>query len=496
MPDKKRPLKVFLCHAKDDKAKVQKFYDYLQKHGVSVWFSAVDLLPGQDIRLEIPKAVNTSDAIIVCLTKNSVDKEGYIQTEIRLALEKSYQMPEGRIFLIPARLEDCEIPYSMNRYQYVDLFEPSGYSRLMKALQLRASQLQLSNTEITTAANSSEVQQENNGHVREENIEIEIPQIIEGNKPDANIAGRLKPAKRNSKWDTAIVVALIGLVGTIGAALFSSPLIEKWFTSTATATFTITPQPTVTLAATETFTPTVASVPIAITDSKGVSMVLIPDGDFTMGSDKGDPDEQPIHSIYLENFYIDKFEITNGLYQACVMDGVCQVPSSTSSSTHLNYYSDPKYGDYPVIYVDWNMAKSYCEWRDSRLPTEAEWEKAARGTDARTYPWGEGIGCNFANFGGLNCVGDTTAVGSYKDGISFYGVYDMAGNVWEWVSSRYQTYPYNPNDGRESLTVWDRVFRGGSWRNPAKEIRSSFRSYERQTYITNFIGFRCAKDVP
>jgi len=148
MPEEKRPLKVFLCHAKADKQKVRELYRYLRKRGIKPWLDEVDLIGGQDWQVEIPKAITTSDAIIICLTKNSVDKEGYIQKEIKFALDKALEMPEGRIFLIPVRFEECEVPFSLSRYQWVDLFDEAGYARMMRALKFRASQLELATVEL------------------------------------------------------------------------------------------------------------------------------------------------------------------------------------------------------------------------------------------------------------------------------------------------------------------------------------------------------------
>jgi formylglycine-generating enzyme required for sulfatase activity len=138
-------------------------------------------------------------------------------------------------------------------------------------------------------------------------------------------------------------------------------------------------------------------------------------GDFLMGSNDGLEDEKPVHTVYLDAFYMDKYEVTNTLYATCVSMGVCDPPQDTSSRTRSKYFSDPKFSNYPVIYVDWNDAKTYCEWRGGDLPTEAQWEKATRGTDGRTFPWGEGIGCDKANYWGEDkndnpCIGDTTEV--------------------------------------------------------------------------------------
>jgi hypothetical protein len=136
-----KKLKIFLCHASDDKPEVKDLYNLLVKHGADPWFDAEKLLPGQDWNLEINKALDASDVILLCLSKGSVNKEGYVQKEIRIAMDRALEMPEGRIFLIPARLEDCELPYKIKTYQWVDLFSTDGMDKLMKSLNLRASQV-------------------------------------------------------------------------------------------------------------------------------------------------------------------------------------------------------------------------------------------------------------------------------------------------------------------------------------------------------------------
>ncbi len=136
-----RLLKIFLCHSSGDKPEVKKLYEYFSKQGTNPWLDSEKLLPGQDWNYEINKALDDSDVILLCLSKKSVDKEGYVQREIRIALDRALEMPDGRIFLIPGRLEECELPYRLQSYQWVDLFTENGMGNLVKSLNLRAKQL-------------------------------------------------------------------------------------------------------------------------------------------------------------------------------------------------------------------------------------------------------------------------------------------------------------------------------------------------------------------
>jgi len=231
-----------------------------------------------------------------------------------------------------------------------------------------------------------------------------------------------------------------------------------------------------------------------ISPNDGAVMVFVPAGAFKMGSKSRD-DEQPIQPISLNDFWIDQTEVTNKQFAACVSVGVCD-PHDNFSITRLGYFDNPEFADYPVIKVSWYDAETYCEWAGRRLPTEAEWEKAARGIDQRAYPWGNNAPKKDL-LNSNNYLGDTTEVKKYPGGVSYYQVYDMAGNVWEWVSSLYQPYPYDPLDGREELTsIYTRVMRGGSWSSDDNSVRSASRK-NAEPKITGFdIGFRCALSIP
>jgi serine/threonine-protein kinase len=221
-------------------------------------------------------------------------------------------------------------------------------------------------------------------------------------------------------------------------------------------------------------------------------MVQVPAGEFTMGNNE-DELEKPAHQVYLNAFSIDKHEVTNAQYKKCADAGKCSPPSNTSTSSRQWYYSVPKYSNHPMANVTWEDAKRYCEWAGKRLPTEAEWEKAARGTDGRMYPWGNTFDASKLNSSEGGAV-DTTVVGSYPAGASPYGALDMAGNVDEWVADWFDDYPHstqrNPT-GPPSGTV--RVTRGGSYINSSESVRVTSRGAMLPTIPGNASGFRCAK---
>ncbi len=570
-----RLLKIFLCHASADKPAVRKLYRYLRSKGMDPWLDAEKLLPGQMWQTEIPKALYASDAIIVVLSQNSITKEGYVQREIKFALDKALDMPEGRIFLIPARLEECEVPESLKGYQWVDLFRRNWNRRLMSSLNERIAQLgltPLSTSQIevqppvtTTHIDSQPISSENAGTFAEEQpipIEIsekaekkeeviehsslilednnqtvssdesnqsltqakqsnEIPKVIQpptdrnDNLPRAELdqstqnqptfveIPKQEPRKEKkierpehtplSRGESKVKDILphksreykkvspnfnLRLIGGVAGALLLITL-GVWVGSSILNNLpTNNPSPTSTLGIGSTM----------VSDKDGMTLLYVPPGEFTMGSNDGNPDEKPAHTVYLDAYWIDKTEVTNTMYVKCVQAKSCTRPSNTI------HFSDSKYANHPVVSVSWNDANKYCSWAGRRLSNEAEWEKAARSTDGRTYPWGNNAPNNdLVNYN--NAVGDTTEVNKYPNAASPYGILDMAGNVSEWVadwygSNYYSNSPYSNPSGPDSGTL--RVYSGGSWYYYDSDVRSSYRGKIAPDHFDIYVGFRCA----
>jgi formylglycine-generating enzyme required for sulfatase activity len=650
VPEPKRPLRVFLCHAHSDRDAVHVLYTRLVEDGVDAWLDKEKILPGQDWELEIREAVRASDVVVVCLSCQ-FNAAGFRQKEVRIALDEADKQPGGEIFIIPARLEQCDPPESLRRWQWVDLFDPDGYVYLMRALRKRAEKigavLQAHKSRWPLATTPLPVSQKS----------IPVENLLVAGQPTEkkeSLPQKTLLQNRKSKIRPAWIIALVALVVIVITIVWELPRLASWQLATLTTTTSVLalrtetpnssptaflPQPP------ETCTPPVGWLPYVVqsgdtleniathyhissstlqqsncmltmellpseviyvppvptqtpvpastqnqvscgrpngwiiyivqsgdtayrlslaygisvaelqrancmgnstiinvgqafyvppwvpltpsptqlnttTSTLGIGstwtspvddvlMVFVPAGDFTMGMDASKAlglcnqligncffewfkDEQPVSTVHVDAFWIDKTEVTNAMYAKCVQAGACQSPAQNDSSQNRQrYYGNSEYNDYPVVYMDWKMAKAYCSWAGRRLPTEAEWEKAARGTDTRIYPWGETITCNQANYFG--CVGDTTQVGSYADGASPYGALDMSGNVVEWTSSLYKPYPYDAShEDLSAPTI--RVQRGGAWYLGLGYAFTTFRAPILPGYL-NLFGFRCARDA-
>ncbi|HDT11559.1 MAG TPA: formylglycine-generating enzyme family protein [bacterium] len=255
-------------------------------------------------------------------------------------------------------------------------------------------------------------------------------------------------------------------------------------------------------------------------ESEGIAeMVLIPEGTFDFGAPEGTKTEVPedeegmqtsegFNKVFLSAYYIDKYEVTVQQYQLCESAGVCTEPHDVTSVLYENYYHNPVYAGFPVIWVSWNQASTFCQWAGKRLPTEAEWEKAARGESLRKYPWGseppaDNIEATIANHSAL--FGDVTNSAWGDDGVSPYGVYNMAGNVAEWTNTWHNIDTYykkhgndiiieNPTGPAESPTT-EKVIKGGSWVSLEDEITTYSRDKAFPNYRYYNLGFRCVQPV-
>lgn len=543
----KRPLQVFLCHASGDKPAVRALYRRLKADGISAWLDEEDLDPGDDWQRIIPNAVEHSDVVIVCLSRKSVNKEGYVQKEIAFALNTADEKPEGTIYIIPAKLEECDVPQRLRRWQWVDLafdgssFDQHSYDKLMRSLRRRANSIGAT-LELPKAPAMFEHLSGTNTRpptIKKQGIEKKIKQ---SHQPMAKLLLR-------QRWGLAIMVAVLGIAIAIFGMAFGLPLLTKplqslptkkesiipkliqhTLTATlfATKTAAVTPSNTLTstptlYSLTSTITPTGTPYPLTITE-KGAKMALIPAGTFTMGisakqklaecqkyieCSKSDQfsDEVPAHQVSLPAFYMDIYEVTNVLYKACEDAGGCLQPTDVSSSNYKNYYGNILFDNYPVVNIDWYRAKAYCQWRglltisgETHLPTEAEWEKAARSTDGRRYPWGNNTDPTRAYYN--RDYEDVISVASFERGKSPYGIYNMAGNVFEWVADWYDKNYYatlgeNTFNPQGPLTGQYKVIRGGSVWSSIAEIRSANRkSWLKPTESYVGLGFRCARSVP
>ena len=284
------------------------------------------------------------------------------------------------------------------------------------------------------------------------------------------------------------------------------------------------PPPAPTMSSTATFLPPSLG-DTWLRPGDGAMMVYVPAGEFEMGNDDDGvedafqmcmryrghcerewfEDEQPVHTVALDGFWMDRTEVTNAQYQQCVESGACGPPAERGSHTRDSYYGDSAYDNHPVINVSWYQARSYCDWVGARLPTEAEWEYTARGPDGRMFPWGNEFGARL-NYCDANCVldwadeaiddgyVDTAPVGSFPRGASWCGVLDIAGNVWEWSADWYDDSYYARSTHRNPAGTSSgeyRILRGSSWYSNRSYTRSTYRYSNTPDYFDVDVGFRC-----
>ncbi|MEM7125624.1 MAG: SUMF1/EgtB/PvdO family nonheme iron enzyme [Chloroflexota bacterium] len=526
---KARPVRGFLCHASQDKPRVLQLYEYLQRDGVDPWLDVKNLRGGQNWQIEIPKAVARSDVILVCFSSRALKSDGFIQEEMRFALEEAEKRPSEAITIIPVRFENVDIPVRFARWHWINLFDSDGYEGLLSSFELRAEQSGLQAPKPTGK-----------------------PFLI---RP---LLGRI-PWRATGAAIVAVIlfwVALAGALGDpsgfVGDRLGGLSTLVGW-----PASETPTPTPSAPLTPTEetepqvaqkpTATPTITPSPVPIetatpdpqalieeaqaltkelqaeaaiaklTEAKernlgleldlptgieevkrtvAISLTLQGEELLRTAKKSGDPDlletsfisatalftqafalaPPPEADVYvripagvlepsdgsdepvqINEFWMRRTEVTNQQYQRCVDADFCQPPLN-------DHWDKPESANLPVTWVTWDQANAYAEWVGGRLPTEAEWEWACRGDDGRIYPWGnQEPSETLLNYNGNN--EGVAPVGSYPEGVNPFGLYDMAGNVWEWTADEVES---NPN------RHW---LRGGGYWNDAEGVRCAARDF-------------------
>ncbi len=484
-----RPLKVFLCHSSADKPAVRELYQKLRAEPrISPWLDEEELFPGMDWNLEIEKAIEATDVILVCLSNNSITKEGYVQREIRIALDYADYKPEGTLFIIPVRLEECTPPKRLGRWQYADYFEghrERGIKRLLASMKLRADSLGLN---LITAVNSKKTR-------TFEDVYTQAAKILqeEGFVSHSGLQKKLEITYTNA----ARIIDMMeekNIVFSENGTLFNKvPDTNVRSESLSSQTINLEKLNNTQLKQKPIYTGD------KLTLSNGMEFMRIPAGKFPMGSGKDNEiaydSEKPQHNVDIPyDYWMAHYPVTNELYNAY------------TKAQNIKHPVDgwEKKKDHPVVNVTWIDVINYCQWLTGfikadlpsdlvlRLPTEAEWEKAARGTNGREYPWGNQFDknrCNTYESG----EGGTTSVGQYSPhGDSPYGCADMSGNVWEWTHSLKKAYPYNFTDGREDeKTSGARTLRGGSFLDASYWVaRCAFRSDYFVGYLNTNLGFR------
>jgi formylglycine-generating enzyme required for sulfatase activity len=453
---------VFISYSRKDLSFVSQLAMDLKNAGFDVWYDVSGLRGGSQWRSEIEKALKRSQFVLVVLSPDSIDSE-WVDREFLFASNL-------RRRIIPLMYRFCELPLSYVNLNYIDVQGENyrqNFEKLLEALDVEA---------------------------EKETLTLDLTPPARLTKQSIFLVG----------GGTITLGVLVSLYLILNQGAAGPTPTEIGSAASEPAALEITPlpslaetepglKPTETLAPTESISPSATPLENEMTDDSGAKLIFIPAGEFTMGSEKGEEDEKPAHTVYLKAYYLDTFEVTNLSYSACVTAGRCAVPADAT------FYNNRQYAKHPVVNVDWDMAQIYCLWREARLPMEAEWEKAARGPDAFIYPWGNSVDASFANY--AESIMDTSEVGSYEKGRSVYGVYDMAGNVWEWVAdfydeNYYRTLPPNVRNplGPSSASRYH-VMRGGSWRDDADQIRSFNRRRLFYNVYGNNLGFRCAKDA-
>jgi formylglycine-generating enzyme required for sulfatase activity len=536
----KTQRRTFISYSRSNKEFVVRLARELRAEGFPVWLDILDIPAGSRWDREVEKALKESDIFMIILTRASAESENVLD-EIGYAIDH-------RKRIMPVLMEKCDIPLRLTRFQYVDFTNKNfdegidAAKDLLKSLseqptvprkdgidipqpkdQLETGEKAKSKTEAVgqTEEHTDRIPVETHekGLAGQKKDEISVVKVKA--EPDQKVQEKVKPVEASAVKESIpaqknpLSKGMMYGIGVVGLLLMLSFVFNAFVkngnpnastppsnsTREPVGTKLVTSEPAIPIKPIPTHTAVVlTSIPTDILPKldagstmpgqDGMTLLYVPPGKFTMGSNQDGNDEKPSHLVELSAFWIDQTEVTNEMYQKCVETQTCKKPSTTT------YYIDPRYAKYPVVFVSWQDAVKYCTYAGRRLPTEAEWEKAARGEDERIYPWGNqapGTGKELLNF--RTSVGGTTAVNSYPKGVSYYGAVDMAGNVLEWVNDRfvstyYQNSPSLDPTGPDSSGT--RVLRGGSWQSDSNAVTTYRREFRNPEAASGTIGFRCA----
>lgn len=513
-------IKIFISYAREDQARVKRLYYDLEAAGFDPWLDREHILPGQRWEPIIKQALKNADFAMVCLSATSIDKRGFLQKEIKQALEQMEEKLEEDVWLIPARLDDCAVPASLSEIQWVDLFEPDGFEQLLRAIEYQLNRLGKPMPKPPAMAGGKPAAPVAEQKLPSEKAEpaaklLPRERIIENRgpeprpsvpsgpaaQPDAKVPIRETPeppakppaqraapiparnerrvAKQSSKFNrqTAVFTAGALLVTLLGVVVW-----RQLYSKSAS------PSPEKTLPTSGPVTSKVSRISLA--NGVDIEMVELPGGTFGMGSSDGEGDEKPIHQVRLSPFSIGKYEVTQRQWKAVMGSG--------------NNPSQFQGDDLPVETVSWDEVNAFLKKAGNgfRLPTEAEWEYAARAGSAAQYSFGDDESKlkEYAWFDG-NAGSQTHPVGQLKP--NAFGLFDMHGNVSEWCSDWYGDKYYeechrkgtvaNPQ-GPSSGTF--RVVRGGSWGSGAVYCRSAVRGSGVPGFRYVYRGFRLVRNGP
>lgn len=506
---------VFISYRRKDISWALAVYQYLTSQKYDVFFDFSSLSSG-DFEQVIVSNIRARAHFILILTPTALDRcnqlGDWLRREIEIAIdEKRNIIPlffDGFNFGSPtvAKMLTGKLA-NINRYNGLEV--PPGYfMEAMERLRSRYINVPLNAVlhPITTEVRKVVIEEQFAADKALEQKKVVIDELVRSAEEKFTETGQIRDRKvsdshpllkrergeRDVKLNIRVYRIGMGMFLIVALALFGFYLWKQYFNLG------------------------VGSSMVASKD--GMVLLYVPAGEFTMGNDTNSYYERPAHKVTIDAFWIDQTEVTNSMFATFVnqtnhrtyaeemgKSWIYQEGSwvQVNEADWLHPYGPASgisnFMNNPVVHVSWKDALAYCVWADRRLPTEAEWEKSASWNERKQqksiYPWGDTIDCLWANYSGVDgfCVGNVTPVGSYVNGQSPYEAFDMAGNVWEWVSSQYQLYPYSITDGREELSVSaNRVLRGGSWLNDDFAVRSASRNQNNPAYSSNSIGFRCA----